>query len=34
MEEYLNNYTKTFNNNVLISFAKQLTRRWAEWIKL
>jgi hypothetical protein len=27
MEEYLNNYTKTFNNNVLISFAKQLTRR-------
>jgi hypothetical protein len=27
MEKYLNDYTKTFNNNVLISFAKQLTRR-------
>lgn len=27
MEEYLNNYTKTFNNNVLVSFVKQLTRR-------
>lgn len=27
MEEYLNNYTTTFNNNVLVSFVKQLTRR-------
>lgn len=27
MEKYLNNYTKTFNNNVLISFAKQLMGR-------
>ncbi len=27
MEKYLNDYTKTFNNNVLASFAKQLMRR-------
>ena len=27
MEEYLNNYVKIFNDNVLTSFAKQLTRR-------
>lgn len=27
MEQFLNNYTKTFNENVLVSFAKQLTRR-------
>ena len=27
MEEYLENYTKTFNKNVLISFAKQMSRR-------
>lgn len=27
METYLNEYVKTFNNNVLISFAKQVTRR-------
>lgn len=27
MEEYLNNYVRTFNDNVLVSFAKQLTRR-------
>jgi hypothetical protein len=27
MEKYLNDYIKTFNNNVLTSFAKQLTRR-------
>lgn len=27
MEKYLNEYTKTFNSNVLVSFVKQLTRR-------
>ena len=27
METYLKDYTKTFNNNVLISFAKQVTGR-------
>ena len=27
MEEYLNHYTKKFNENVLVSFTKQLTRR-------
>ena len=27
MEKYLNDYVKTFNENVLVSFAKQLMRR-------
>ena len=34
MEEYLKKYFKTFNQNVLASFAEQLTRRWEKWVKL